>query len=166
MIVTVRPCSEQAFFFKNRVRFLESLLGGELFCVHLCHRFEGEHVSGPDHVATVAIQRRVGVRICEEVDYCARQALESPGWRIVLGFEDVEADLARREVDVRVETFGDHLDLGRLDGVILVDLEIQLEPTPTVGRVRGPSHQPPPHIEVIVDWSEEDISVLAPASLQ
>ena len=96
---------------------------GEFDRVHLRHTLVCHHVASSDLVAAVAVQWGVGVRINKQINNGSAQRFERPNGRIMLRFQDVEADFACLEMDVRMEAFCEHLDFWWINRVILADLE-------------------------------------------
>ena len=64
-----------------------------------------------------------------------------------------------------MEDLSHELYFRRTDWVVLVDLEVQLEPTLFIRSLRGTSDHAMPMKQVVVDWLEQDISVFRPAYL-
>ena len=76
----------------------------------------------------------------------------------------VEAD-ASVVVDVGVEHFGDELDVGWFGGVLLAELELELEQPSVPGRSLWPFYEGGPLIQVAFLWGGVDAFVLLVAQL-
>ena len=111
-------------------------------------------------VARVTVQRAVRVRVLEEVHDGAAEGLQGPSWRVVLGLQNVQADLPSLKMNVGVEALGKHLHLGRLDGVVLSDYKIELKPTLGEWRIWWSFDVANPLVKIVINRRKQDVLVL------
>ena len=71
--------------------------------------------------------------------------------------QDVQADLTRVKVNIGMKDLCHEADLRRRDRIVLLNLEVQLEPPPCVGGVWGPLDVASPVKEVVLDRVQEDV---------
>ena len=68
-----------------------------------------------------------------------------------MGLQDVQADLPSLKMDVGMEALGQHLHLWRLDGVVLSDYKIKLEPALSEWRVWWSFDVANPLVKIIIN---------------
>lgn len=71
--------------------------------------------------------------------------------------QDVQADLTRVKVNIRMEDLCHEAHLRRRDRIVLLNLEVQLEPPARIGGIWGPLDVASPVEEVVLDRVQEDV---------
>ena len=104
--------------------------------VHSGQGVEPPDVPCPEQIPRVAVERRARLGGGEQSQHGLAHGLKRPGWAPG-SLQDVEAYLARLEVDVRVEDLRPEAHCGGHQRVVLRHTNVQLEGSVLVARVRG-----------------------------